>query len=167
MLREVEPWKGGVPSSYREEHCQGVIDAGKAGKTLTWFAASIETSREQLYDWQAAFPSFRHACKRARSAFQAFWEDRFAQAVGDRNQNSNAILTFLQVTCADFRPNATVEHKVSLNVKSLSREELQNLAAGAIDVTEVDTNPLAQVQIQPLKSQLPEAQRELLEQKRR
>lgn len=151
--------KLGRPSDYRDEYCQGVIDAGSRGYTITAFAAMIGSSREALYDWQAAYKPFRLACRHARSAFQLYWETKFQSAVGDRNQNSNAILTFLQVTCSDFRPNSTVEHKVQLNVKSLSRDELLNLASGAIDVTEVDTNPVCKVQDRPTKEQSVEAQR--------
>jgi hypothetical protein len=125
---------GGRPTDYLPEYCEGVIAAGERGKTLTWFAAKIGQAVRTLYHWKDAHPEFSHACDRARAAFQAHWEDRLDAAVGDRNQNSSVIMTFMAATCSDFRPNQVVEHKVSgqVAVRSLPRQELERLAAGAI-----------------------------------
>jgi len=131
---------GGRPTDYRPEHCQGVVDAGTRGKTLTWFAAKVGQSRRTLYQWQDAHPEFMHACGRARALYQAYWEDRLDAAVGDRQQNSNAILTLLQVTCDDFRPPAQRQElhiTGNVNVRSLPRAELEKLAAQVIDIEEV------------------------------
>lgn len=125
---------GGRPTDYRPEYCDGVVSAGKQGKTLTWFAASIDQGRRTVYQWRDAHPEFAHACDRARAAFQAYWESRFDVAASDRQQNSSAILTFMAATCPDFRPNQVVEHRISgqVQVQSLPRAELERLANQAI-----------------------------------
>lgn len=129
---------GGRPTDYRPEHCDAVVEAGRKGKTLTWFAASIGQGRRTIYQWMAAHPAFAHACERARAAFQAYWEDRLGTAFADRNQNSNAMLSFMAATCEDFRPQA---QRIEISgpgggaipLKPVSDDELLRLAGPILD----------------------------------
>lgn len=63
------------PTLYSEDICDQVIEFGRAGKSLTWMAATLGVSRECIYEWMRVHPSFSDAMTHARALSQAWWED--------------------------------------------------------------------------------------------
>jgi len=71
------PSKGkGRPTLYKPEYCEKVIQWGKEGKSRTWIAATLDTSRETLDNWAKANPDFLDALSRAKAHEQRWWEDK-------------------------------------------------------------------------------------------
>jgi transposase len=65
----------GRPTKYKPEYCEKVIKWGKEGKSRTWIAAALDTSRETLDNWAKANPDFFDALSRAKAHEQRWWED--------------------------------------------------------------------------------------------
>lgn len=63
------------PSEYKPEHCQTVIDCGKAGKSKIQMAVACGVSRTQtLDDWAAKNAEFSTALNMAMALSQDWWE---------------------------------------------------------------------------------------------
>lgn len=63
------------PTEYRQEFCERVIEAGKAGKSVAWMAAELDVSKRTLLNWAEAHPEFLHALETAKAHAQRWWED--------------------------------------------------------------------------------------------
>lgn len=66
---------GGRPTTYRPEYCEMVMEWGRQGKSRTWIAAELNTTRETLDDWTKRNPEFSDALTRAKIYEQQWWED--------------------------------------------------------------------------------------------
>lgn len=64
----------GRPPEYKPEYCQMLIDHMATGMSYETFAATINTCRATLYNWEKQFPDFLDAKKQAVEAGQQFWE---------------------------------------------------------------------------------------------
>lgn len=64
----------GRPTKYRPEYAEKVIEFGRAGKSLTNFAASIEVSRDTLHEWASTRPAFSDAMKKHAQLAESYWE---------------------------------------------------------------------------------------------
>lgn len=64
----------GRPPEYRPEYCQKLIDHMSTGMSYETFAATINTSRATLYNWEKQYPDFLDAKKEAFERGQEFWE---------------------------------------------------------------------------------------------
>ncbi len=63
------------PTDYKPEYCDHVIEWGAAGKSVTWMAASLDVSRDTIYEWVKVHAEFSDAITRAKAKAQAKWED--------------------------------------------------------------------------------------------
>lgn len=75
-LKDEQPrHPGGRGTTYKPEYCQMAIEWGAAGKSRTWIAAKLGTSRAGLDDWSQANQEFSYALTRAKALEQMWWED--------------------------------------------------------------------------------------------
>ena len=65
----------GRPTLYDPEHCETVLKAGQAGKSLAWIAAELEVCKQTLHNWSNEHPEFLDALTRAKLLSQRWWED--------------------------------------------------------------------------------------------
>jgi predicted transcriptional regulator len=71
-----EPNKGGRPTLYDPAHCEVVVEAGKAGKSVAWIACELGVCKQTLHNWMEAHPEFLDAMTRAKLFAQRWWEDK-------------------------------------------------------------------------------------------
>jgi transposase len=64
----------GRPTKYKPEYCEMIVEHMAKGYTLETFAATIDTSKNTIYEWEKAHQEFRDACARARIKCQMMWE---------------------------------------------------------------------------------------------
>ncbi|MEQ1718668.1 MAG: hypothetical protein ABL907_22225 [Hyphomicrobium sp.] len=65
----------GRPTKYDPSFCDVVIEAGRAGKSLAWMAATLGVRRETIWDWDNNIPEFSNALAQAKLLSQLWWED--------------------------------------------------------------------------------------------
>jgi transposase len=65
----------GRPTDYLPEFCERVIEYGKAGKSVAWWAAELGVNKDTLYEWVKVHPEFSDAFNRGRLESQRWWED--------------------------------------------------------------------------------------------
>ena len=68
--------KPGKPQEYKEEYCQKLIDHMAKGLSYESFAATIDTSRTTLYNWEKQHPKFLDAKNAGRDKSLLFWEQK-------------------------------------------------------------------------------------------
>lgn len=73
----------GRKTLYRPEYDDSVIEWGAQGKSLVWMCAELGISRQTIWDWRKANPSFDEAMNIARAKSQQWWED-----IGQDNINT-------------------------------------------------------------------------------
>lgn len=66
----------GRPTDYEPAFCDAAVDAGKAGKSITWLASELDVNRDSLYEWAKVHPEFSDALTRMRQLAQRWWEDK-------------------------------------------------------------------------------------------
>lgn len=64
------------PTTYQQEYCEAVLEAGAQGKSIAWMAASLDVNKDTIYEWAKVHPEFSDALTRARAKAQAWWEDQ-------------------------------------------------------------------------------------------
>lgn len=64
----------GRPSSFKKRYCKDLIAHMKSGLSYETFAATINKSRETLYEWEKQFPEWAEAKKQAFDHCQLLWE---------------------------------------------------------------------------------------------
>ena len=130
----------GRPTDYSPDHCDKVVEWGKAGKSLTWIAAELDVSRETIYEWQRVHPEFSDAITRARVKAQAVWEDYGQNGMFMPGFNASAWAKSISARFPDdWRENKGVEltgagggpikTESSLDVTGLDMEQLKALAS--------------------------------------
>ena len=65
----------GRPTKYDPAFCEKVIEWGNLGKSVAWFAAQLDVSKECVYNWAREYPEFSDALAVARAKSQSYWED--------------------------------------------------------------------------------------------
>lgn len=73
----------GRKTLYKPEYDDSVIEWGAQGKSLVWMCAELGISRQTIWDWRKANPSFDEAMHIARAKSQQWWED-----IGQENINT-------------------------------------------------------------------------------
>ena len=122
----------GRPPKYKKEFCSLVIKHMKKGKSLTSFAASINTHRSLIYSWMDKYPEFKDACKTAQTLSQEWWEEFAMQAATGRiydethkgkydKHNPNMIQFMMSRRFKDFYQKRNAEEnsedkKISINL---------------------------------------------------
>jgi hypothetical protein len=71
--------KGGcptaVPSGYKPEYCERVIELGREGKSKAYMCAALGITRPTLAKWADKNPEFNDALELASLLSQQWWED--------------------------------------------------------------------------------------------
>lgn len=75
MGKEPKARPVGRPSSYKPEYCAQVVEAMRAGFSLTAFAGMIGVARSTINEWMEGFPEFSEAVSRAKAARLLHWEE--------------------------------------------------------------------------------------------
>ena len=101
----------GRPTDYKPEYCERVIEYGRAGKSITWMAASLDVAKSTLYLWIDEHPEFSDAITRARQLSQQWWEDAGQNALASREFNAPVWSKSMAARFPDeWRDSAKHEH---------------------------------------------------------
>ncbi len=65
----------GVPSTYKPEYCDRVIELLSAGKSIAAICSKLDIGRQTLYDWKSKYPEFAYALDRGVQKSQEYWEE--------------------------------------------------------------------------------------------
>lgn len=128
------------PSEYDPAYCDTAIEAGRAGKSLTWLAAEIDVSRECIYEWGRSHPEFSDALTRMRQLAQRWWEDKgqdgmekpgFNASVWSRSMAARFPDDWREVKGTELtgKDGGPVKTATALNVAGLSEQTLREIAA--------------------------------------
>lgn len=77
MTKKSEPKKQyttGRPTTYKEEYCDQIIEHLAQGFSMESFAATINCSRDSLYEWRNKHKSFSDSIKIGLEKSLIFWE---------------------------------------------------------------------------------------------
>jgi hypothetical protein len=136
-----EKHAGGRPSEYKPEYCDLVIDKMGEGLSLTAFAGHLKVSRECVYNWMSEHREFSDAVSRARSTRVLALERKLLSARYGA-QGSAAIFALKNADPNEWRDMRTVQHDHSINVQTMSDEQLLAIAQGrGHDVRVIDHEP--------------------------
>lgn len=78
----------GRPTLYKQEYCDQIIEFMATGKSLTAFAASINTYKQNLYNWAKINKEFFDAMKNAQAKCQAWWEEEGAKGLWQEDKQA-------------------------------------------------------------------------------
>jgi hypothetical protein len=120
----------GRPTEYKPEYCAKVIECMGQGFSLSAFAGTIPVSRQQIYVWISAYRDFADAVSRARSARILWLENKLLHARKGA-ETSAAIFALRNADPVEWRDMRTVEHRVTVDIATLSDAQLNAIASGA------------------------------------
>ncbi|TNE58626.1 MAG: hypothetical protein EP341_03150 [Sphingomonadales bacterium] len=112
----------GRPTKYKPEYCQLVIDMGREGKSWAQMASALDVDRATFYNWQEQHPEFFTAFNRAKAHAQAWWEDKAAEALNNREFNAPVWKKSVEARFREDyteRREDTTTHKVDDSVSAL------------------------------------------------
>ncbi len=143
LAHERDPnYRTGRPSEYRQEYCERVIDYMGQGYSLSAFAGSIKMDRQSIYRWMSEHPEFSHAVSRARMTRVAALETKMLRATKGA-QASTSIFALRNADPSEWRDMRTVQHDHTLNVQTMSDEQLLAIAQGrGHDVRVIEHEPV-------------------------
>lgn len=95
-----------VASKYDPALCERVVELGAQGKSPAQIAWSLGIDRDTLDNWRKKHPRFSEACKLAKVAEQAWWEDRAQVAAFEPSADNNGTLIIRSMQ-ARFREDYT------------------------------------------------------------
>jgi hypothetical protein len=110
------------PTLYKPEHCKTAIELGKAGKSITFLAASLDVSKDTVYEWGKVHPEFSDALARMRVHSQAWWEDAGQTAM--LQPGFNGSVWAKSISCRfpdDWRDSTKTEHSGGVSFTSIER----------------------------------------------
>lgn len=130
----------GRPSQYDQSYCDMAIEAGRAGKSLTWLAAEIDVSRECIYEWARTHPDFSDALTRMRQLAQRWWEDAgqngmekpgFNASIWSRSMAARFPDDWREVKGTELtgKDGGPVQTATKVDVAGLSEQALREIAA--------------------------------------
>lgn len=123
----------GRPSTYDPSYCEQVVEYGKAGKSVTWIAATIGVTRATVYNWMEEHPEFLDAITRSQEAAQLWWED--AGQSGLREDKFNASIWSRSMAARfpkDWRENKGVELSGGVQIETTTKEQRDASVAAAM-----------------------------------
>jgi hypothetical protein len=136
-----EKHPGGRPSEYKPEYCEAVIEAMASGVSLTAFAGMIRVSRECLYRWMTEHSEFSDAVSRGRPA-RTLALERKLLAARYGAQSASAIFALKNADPSEWRDMRTVQHDHSINVQTMTDEQLLAIAQGrGHDIRTIEHEP--------------------------
>lgn len=85
----------GVPTKFRDEYHDILIQHARAGKSIIQFAAQIGVSRSTVYNWKDSIPEFLDTFTRAKEICEAYWEEKTQMAMFNRDTNAQLMKFYL------------------------------------------------------------------------
>jgi hypothetical protein len=113
----------GRPTLYMFEHCDTAIALGKEGKSITVLAATLEVSKDTIYEWAKVHKDFSDALTRMRALSQAWWEDAGQSAMF--LPGFNASVWAKSISCRfpdDWRESTKTEHSGMVEIAAIERK---------------------------------------------
>lgn len=92
----------GVPSGYKKEYCQELIEFARTGGTFRHFAGHLEVARRTLYNWLEANPEFQEAKEIADAICEKYWIDQYRMAMVNDEGNPTMYI-FLMKNLSGWR----------------------------------------------------------------
>lgn len=123
----VQKHAGGRPSDYRPEYCDRVVEAMRAGFSLTAFAGIIGVARSTINVWMEAHPEFSEAVSRAKAARLLHWEEAAIRVAKDGGGPGSATLIVFglkNMAPEEYADTAKVEHSGPGGAPLVTRIEL-------------------------------------------
>jgi len=106
----VKAMRRSLPTLYRVEYCDEVVDCLKDGHSLACFAGQIGVTPKSIYDWMAKHPEFADAVRCAQAKSILWWERRILDLAQNGKGNAKAIIFGLKNRAAqDWRDNIHTE----------------------------------------------------------
>jgi hypothetical protein len=81
-----------LPTLYRPEYCDDVVDCLKDGHSLAAFAAKVDVAPKSIYDWMARHPEFADAVTRAQAKSVLWWERRLLDLAQNGQGNAKVVI---------------------------------------------------------------------------
>ncbi len=81
-----------LPTRYRPDYCEAVVDCLKDGHSLYAFAGQIDVDHKTLYRWMDKHPDFADAVKRAQAQSALWWEKRLLELAQGDTGNARAVI---------------------------------------------------------------------------
>ncbi len=81
-----------LPTLYREDYCDDVVECLKDGHSLAAFAGKIDVAPKSIYDWMGKHPEFADAVKRAQAKSALWWERRLLDLAQNDQGNAKAVI---------------------------------------------------------------------------
>lgn len=111
-----------LPSKYKPEYCEAVIDHMSQGFSFETFGATINVSRNTLYVWCKDHPEFDEARKIAMDKCQMWWEKTGHEGMfmGGKDTPFQAGMWNFNMS-ARFKWSQKVEQKVDATLTTLEK----------------------------------------------
>jgi len=135
---------GGRPTLYKKEYCQMLIDHMAQGYSYATFAATINTHRDTLHEWEQKHPEFSDAKKIAFTKCQQWWETQAMKGMwtenGENATNLNTTLWIFNMKCRFPKDFRDVQHHAfePKNLDSLTKKELIEETKRTIEFLEAE-----------------------------
>ena len=121
-----------LPTLYRVEYCDDVVDFLKDGHSLAAFASKIDVTPKSIYDWMGKHPEFADAVKRAQAKSALWWELRILDLAQNDKGNAKAVIFGLKNRAADHWRDR-IHTEVSGKVEQVHRIERVVVRPGHCD----------------------------------
>lgn len=111
--------KGGRPSSYKEQYCDGIVKAFASGevKFVEEYASSIGVHMDTLHEWRNKHPEFSEAFKKARQAQLIHFQEMGYGLANGRIKGQVAAWCFMMKNMFGWRDS--IEQTQTLNIKGI------------------------------------------------
>jgi len=110
---DTQPRPVGRPTDYRPDYCDQVVEAMRAGFSLTAFAGMIGVSRSTLNNWMDAYPEFLEAASRAKAARLLHWEEtaiRVAKEGGGPGSATLIVFSLKNMAPEEYADKQEIQH---------------------------------------------------------
>ena len=125
------PGGPGRPSLYREDYAARAVAMGREGKSPAQIAAALGVARSTLDGWADAHPAFAEALAVARTAAQAWWEERAQAAAFSPPGEANAAIINKAMQARfreDYTERRAVEHSGAVDLSGEAASARAKLA---------------------------------------
>jgi len=103
----------GAPCKYKPEYCELLKEHMGAGYSFETFAATIDVSKDTLYQWAKDFPDFSDAFDKSRVKCQMYWEKTGINGVNGKIRHFNgAVWAFWMKNRFQWHDNVKLEQTV-------------------------------------------------------
>ena len=112
----------GRPTLYLPAHCATAVALGREGKSIAVLAATLEVSKDTIYEWAKVHKEFSDALTRMRALSQAWWENAGQEAMF--LPGFNASVWAKSISCRfpdDWRESTKTEHSGMVEIAAIER----------------------------------------------